>query len=57
LDIFEGLLFNPGITAASIQNAGTATATVRVTFDAAIGGGTDIAIAVIHDEQTLTSMC
>jgi hypothetical protein len=57
LKIFEGPLFNPSITAASIQNTGTPTAAVRVTFDAAIGDGTDIAIAVIHDEATETTLC
>jgi hypothetical protein len=56
LNIFEGPLFNPGITAAAIQNPAT-TAAVRVTFDAAIGAGTDIAISVIHDENTETTVC
>jgi hypothetical protein len=57
LKIFEGPLFNPSITTAAIQNAGTPAATVRVTFDAALGDGTDIAIAIIHDEQTETTVC
>jgi hypothetical protein len=56
LKIFDGPLFNPGITAAVIQNAGTATATARVTFDGAVGDGTDIAIAIIHDEVTETTL-
>jgi hypothetical protein len=56
LKIFEGPLFNPGITAAVIQNAGSATATVQVTFAGAVGDGTDIAIAVIHDEVTETTL-
>jgi hypothetical protein len=57
LKIFEGPLFNPGITVAAIQNPGTMTATVQVTFDAALGDGTDIAIAIIHDEKTETTLC
>jgi hypothetical protein len=57
LKVFEGPLFNPGITDAAIQNTGTTTAVVRVTFDAALGDGTDIAIAIIHDEQTETTVC
>jgi hypothetical protein len=56
LKIFDGPLFNPGITAAIVQNAGTATAAVRVTFDGAVGDGTDIAIAIIHDEVTETTL-
>jgi hypothetical protein len=57
LKVFEGPLFNHGITAAAIQNHGTETAVVRATFDAALGDGTDVAIAVIHDENTETTVC
>jgi hypothetical protein len=56
LKIFDGPLFNPGITAAAIENAGTAAAAVKVTFAGASGDGTDKAIAVIHDEATETTL-
>jgi hypothetical protein len=52
LNIFEGSLFNPGITGAVIENAGTATAKVKVTFSDTVGDGVDKAIAVIYDEAS-----
>jgi hypothetical protein len=56
LKIFDGPLFNPGITGATVEDAGSANVTVRVTFAGAVGDGTDIAIAVIHDETTETTL-
>jgi hypothetical protein len=50
LKIFDGPLFNPGIAGAVIEDAGTPTAAVKITFDGTVGAGTDKAIAVIHDE-------
>jgi len=41
LKIFEGPLFNPGITAATVENPLTPQAAVRVTFSAAAGDGPD----------------
>jgi hypothetical protein len=52
LKIFDGPLFNPRITAATIEGSGTPSVAVKVTFASATGDGTDIAIAVIHDEKT-----
>jgi hypothetical protein len=50
LKIFDGPLFNPGITSAAVENGGTATAQVKITFSAAIGDAADKAIAVVYDE-------
>jgi hypothetical protein len=50
LNIFEGSLYNPGITAAVIENSGTPTAQVKITFSNGVGTATDKAIAVIYDE-------
>jgi hypothetical protein len=50
LKIFDGNLFNPGISAASVENAGTSSAAVKITFDGTSGEGTDKAIAVVYDE-------
>jgi hypothetical protein len=50
--IFEGPLYNPGIISAAIENAGTPTASVKVTFTGTMGNGTDKAIAVIYDEAS-----
>jgi hypothetical protein len=52
LKIFDGSLFNPGITAATIEGSGSPAVAVKVTFTATAGDGTDKAIAVIHDEKT-----
>jgi hypothetical protein len=52
LKIFEGPLYNPGITAAVIENPGTATARVKVTFTATIGEAADKALAVVYDEAS-----
>lgn len=52
LKIFDGPLFNPGITAATIEGHGTSAVAVKVTFAATTGDGTDKAIAIIHDEIT-----
>jgi hypothetical protein len=51
LKVFEGPLFNPGITAAAVSGTD-----VSVTFDGTAGEGTDKAIAVIHDELTETTL-
>jgi hypothetical protein len=56
LKIFDGPLFNPGITAATIEGHGTSAVAVKVTFASATGDGTDKAIAVIHDEATETTL-
>ncbi|MDR1232003.1 MAG: DUF6266 family protein [Spirochaetaceae bacterium] len=56
LKIFEGSLFNPGITAAVIEGSGTSAVAVKVTFANTTGDGTDKAIAVIHDEATETTL-
>jgi hypothetical protein len=50
LKIFDGSLFNPGISAAAVENAGTPAVAVRITFDGTSGEGSDKAIAVVHDE-------
>jgi hypothetical protein len=52
LKIFEGPLYNPGITAAAIENGGTATAQVKVTFAPAVGEAADKALAVVYDETS-----
>jgi hypothetical protein len=51
LRIFDGSLFNPGITSATIEGEGTSAAAVRAAFTAAAEGGNDKAIAIIHDEK------
>jgi hypothetical protein len=56
LKIFDGPLFNPGITVAAIEGHGTSAVAVKVTFAAIPGDGTDKAIAVIHDEVTETTL-
>jgi hypothetical protein len=56
LKIFDGPLFNPGITIAMVEDAGSANVAVRVTFAGAVGEGTDIAFAIIHDEVTETTL-
>jgi hypothetical protein len=52
LKIFEVPLYNPGITAAVIENPGTATARVKVTFAPAVGEAADKALAVVYDETS-----
>lgn len=52
LKIFEGPLYNPGITGAVIENPGTATAQVKVTFAPAVGDAADKALAVVYDETS-----
>jgi hypothetical protein len=52
LKLFDGPLFNPGVTSAVVEGNGTPAVAVKVTFDATVGDGTDKAIAVIHDETT-----
>ncbi|MDR2785129.1 MAG: hypothetical protein LBB83_04355, partial [Treponema sp.] len=47
-----GGLYNPGITAAAVENGGTATAKVKITFTGTIGEATDKAVAVIYDEAS-----
>jgi hypothetical protein len=56
LKIFDGPLFNPGITAAAVEVRGTSAAAVKVTFAALPGEGTDKAIAVIHDEAAESTL-
>jgi hypothetical protein len=56
LKIFDGPLFNPGITGATVEDAGSANVAVRVRFAGAVGEGTDIAFAIIHDEVTETTL-
>jgi hypothetical protein len=56
LKIFDGPLFNPGITAATIESGGSPAAAVKATFVSATGDGMDKAIAVIHDEATETTL-
>ena len=56
LRIFDGPLYNPGITSATIEGEGTAAVAVRVTFTATAGAGTDKAIAIIHDEKTESTL-
>jgi hypothetical protein len=49
LSIFEGPLFNSGIESAVIENEGTVSAQVKVTFSSTLGDGADKAVAVIYD--------
>jgi hypothetical protein len=56
LKIWKGPLFNPGITAATVENVATPTAAVRVTFSATVGDAGDVAAAVVHDEETETTL-
>jgi hypothetical protein len=56
LRIFDGPLYNPGITGATIEGEGTPAVAVRVTFTATAGAGTDKAIAIIHDEKTESAL-
>jgi len=56
LKIFEGPLFNPGITSANVESPSTPQALVRFTFAADIGAGTDVAAAIVHDEATETTL-
>jgi hypothetical protein len=46
LKIFEGPLYNPGITSAEVQNPVVVNVSVKVIFDAAIGEGMDKTRAV-----------
>jgi hypothetical protein len=52
LKIFDGSLFNPGITSVSIENTGTPTAQVIITFSSAMGHDADKALAVVYDEHS-----
>jgi hypothetical protein len=52
LNIFEGPLFNPGITTAVIENGGSATAAVKISFSSTIGEAMDKAIGVVYDETS-----
>jgi hypothetical protein len=59
LNVFEGPLFNPGIESAVIENEGTVTAQVKVTFSPTLGDGSDKAIAIIYDgvsQRALTAV-
>jgi hypothetical protein len=56
LKIFDGPLFNHGITSATVEDAGSANVAVHVTFADAVGEGTDIAIPITHDEVTETTL-
>ena len=52
LKIFDGGLYNPGITAAAVENGGTTAANVKITFTGTIGEATDKAVAVVYDEAS-----
>ena len=53
LKIFEGPLGNPGIKSAVISDV---SAKATVTWETAIGEGTDIALVILYDETTETAL-